>query len=164
MKAEGINRFERTQTLLSETQRAAERLLNALYDERNALRDDDSDALSSCVSRKKMHLDALEKLGHARQAMLAADDFDDTMQGMTTFVRRNDRDGVLESLWSRVIALLSECREANNGNGIIIASQQKQKQEALRVMRGQDGPSDTETYNPDGKAETTGQYRALAEV
>ena len=51
MKAEGINRFERTQTLLSETQRAAARLLNALYDERNALRDDDSDALSSCVSQ-----------------------------------------------------------------------------------------------------------------
>ncbi|MEO1580420.1 MAG: flagellar protein FlgN [Pseudomonadota bacterium] len=164
MSTEGIKRFDRILALLNETQRAAERLLNALYDERNALRDDDSDALSSCVSRKKMHLDALEKLGHSRQAMLAADDVEDTMQGMTSYVRRNDRDGALEAVWSKVIALLSECREANNGNGIIIASQQKQKQEALRVMRGQDGTSDTETYNPDGKADTTGQYRALAEV
>ncbi|MEO0364389.1 MAG: flagellar protein FlgN [Pseudomonadota bacterium] len=157
-------RFERTRTLLGETQKFAERLLNALHDERNALRDTDSNALAACAGRKKVHLAALERLGHERKAMLAASQTADTVQGMNAYIQSLDSTGTLEAAWSKVIALLSECREANNANGIIITAQNRQNQEALRVMRGDQGEAELETYSPDGKTETTGQYRALAEV
>lgn len=156
--------FERSRALLSETRRNAERLLNALYDERNALRDDNSEAIAACVGRKKVLLATLDKLGHQRQAMLADAGIADNMQGMKRYIDTTDQDGVLNALWQSVVALLSESQEANNGNGIIIAAQQRQKQDALLMLRGQSTEAGTETYSPDGKAETTGQYRALAEV
>ncbi|MEL7310333.1 MAG: flagellar protein FlgN [Pseudomonadota bacterium] len=164
MSSTADQRYERTQELLSETQKFAERLLNALYDERNALRDADSNALAACAGRKKVHLAALERLGHERKAMLASNQTADTVQGMNAYIKTLDRGGALETTWSKVIALLSECREANKANGIIITAQHRQNQEALRVMRGDQGQAEPETYSPDGKTETTGQYRALAEV
>ena len=155
-------RFEHTRTLLVDTQRAAERLINALYDERTALRHDDTSSLTGAVGRKKVHLATLEKLDHQRRGLLASCRYSDDLDGMARFIADHDEGGALEMHWSKTLALLAEGREANTANGAIIATQQRQRAEAMRVLRGM--PEEPETYGPEGKTETSGQYRALAEV
>ncbi|MFK8053613.1 MAG: flagella synthesis protein FlgN [Woeseiaceae bacterium] len=156
-------RFERTETLLSETLHSCDRLLNALLDERAAVQDNDLAALNGAVSRKKIHLADLERHEQKRVALLSACKHKSDLDSMQRFVADNDnRNAVLQDLWSSTLKRLAECREANNANGAIIAAQRRLHGDALAVLRNQDEPP--ETYGPGGKTETTGQYRALAEV
>ena len=155
-------RFEQTHALLSDTVKSCERLYNALQDERVALAGDDAGALDSAVGRKKVHLAALEKLEQRRRALLAACRYKEDLQSMQRFVLDNDRNRELQALWSRTLELLAACRKANQTNGAVINSQRRNTGEALSVLRNE--PQEPETYGATGKTETTGQYRALAEV
>ena len=58
------------QEILTQTQRSCERLRNALSDERDALRSNDTVQLDAAVGRKKLHLADLEKLEQRRRALL----------------------------------------------------------------------------------------------
>lgn len=162
MKDAAIQRFEQTHALLSDTVKSCERLYNALQDERSALASDDARALDSAVGRKKVHLAELEKLEQRRRALLAACKRKEDLQSMQQFVVENDRNRALQALWSRTLELLAACRKANQTNGAVIASQRRNTSEALGVLRNE--PQEPETYGATGKTETTGQYRALAEV
>lgn len=155
-------RFEQTHALLSDTVKSCERLFNALQDERGALASDNASALDSAVGRKKIHLAELEKLEQRRRALLAACKQKEDLQSMQRFVVENDRNRALQALWSRTLELLAACRKANQTNGAVIASQRRNTTEALGVLRNE--PQEPETYGASGKTETTGQYRALAEV
>ncbi|MEM9171308.1 MAG: flagellar protein FlgN [Pseudomonadota bacterium] len=150
------------QDILVASGKSCDRLLNALNDERNALKADDTSQLSAAVARKKSHLADLESLETQRRALLAACKYKDDMAAMERFIHQHDSSGDLMTLWQQTMELVRQCRESNRTNGIIIAAQQRQQAEALNVLREQD--ADTETYGPQGKTETTGQYRAIAEV
>ncbi len=155
-------RFQRTHALLTATVRSCERLLTALLDARGALTSNDIAALNGAVSRKKIHLADLESHEKQRKSLLAACRHKDDLVSMQRFIDDNDSGKQLTELWARTIELLGKCRNANRTNGAIIAAQQRQRGEAMAVIR-QEQP-EPETYGPAGKTETTGQYRALAEV
>lgn len=150
------------QHILAETQQSCERLRNALSDERDALGSNDTELLEAVVGRKKLHLADLEKLEHRRRALLAACNLKDDLPAMQRFVASHDTDGSLVALWRKTMDLVGECRDTNNTNGAIIAAQRQHREKALRLLSQQ--PEDPETYGPEGKKETTGQFRALAEV
>lgn len=148
--------------ILTQTQRSCERLGNALNDERNALRENDTSLLDAVLGRKKQHLSDLEKLEQRRVALLAACKMKNDLPAMQRFVASNDSDGSLAALWQKTMTLVAQCRDTNNTNGAIIAAQQQHRAKALRILNQQ--PEEPETYGPEGKTETTGQFRALAEV
>ena len=150
------------QEILTQTQRSCERLRNALSDERDALRSNDTVQLDAAVGRKKLHLADLEKLEQRRRALLAACKLKDDLPAMQRFVTSSDADGSLTKLWQATMEMVAECRDTNNTNGAIIAAQRQHNSKTLGVLRDQ--PEAPETYGPEGKTETTGQYRALAEV
>ena len=155
-------RFQRTHALLTATVRSCERLLNALLDERGALQANDISALNGAISRKKIHLADLESHEKQRRALLAACRHKDDLAAMQRFIDDNDSRKQLNDLWSRTLQLLGKCREANTTNGVIIAAQRRQRSEAMSIIRQEEAEPDT--YGPAGKTETTGQYRALAQV
>lgn len=155
-------RFERTHALLTATVRSCERLLNALLDERGALQANDVPALNGAISRKKIHLADLEAHEKQRRSLLAACRHKDDLAAMQRFIDDNDNRRQLSELWARTLELLGKCREANTTNGVIIGAQRRQRSEALRVIRQEEVEPDT--YGSSGKTETTGQYRALAQV
>lgn len=157
-----MQRFEQTRLLLGDTVKSCERLHNALQDERVALASNDAGALERAVGRKKIYLAELEKLEQRRRALLAACRCKEDLNTMQRFVVENDRNRELQALWSRTLELLAACRKANQTNGAAIAAQRRNTGEALGVLR--DAPPEPETYGASGKTETTGQYRALAEV
>lgn len=156
-------RFERCQQLLKATVQSCDRLLNALLDERAAVKANDLIALNDAVSRKKIHLADMEQHENRRVALLKACDYRQDLDAMQRFISSNDDSGaVLQLLWSKTLSHLAECRKANNTNGAVIAAQRQMHGDAIKVLRRQD--EDLETYGPGGKTESTGQYRALAEV
>lgn len=162
MAAAEVQRSTQLHDLLDASCRSCDRLLNALNDERNALQADHPEQLSVAVARKKSHLADLETLERQRRALLAACKLKDDLPSMQQFIATNDGDGSLTALWERTMELVRQCREMNRTNGVIIAAQRTAQAEAMSVLRAQ--PVEPETYSPEGKTETTGQYRALAEV
>lgn len=162
MSDAATQRFEQTRTLLRDTVKSCERLYNALQDERVALAGDDAAALDGAVGRKKIYLADLEKLEQRRRALLSACKRSEDLKSMQRFVVENDRNRELQALWSRTLELLAACRKANQTNGAVIASQRRNTGEAIGVLRNE--TQEPETYGATGKTETTGQYRALAEV
>ncbi|MEM7764366.1 MAG: flagellar protein FlgN [Pseudomonadota bacterium] len=156
-------RFEQAQELLAATIQSCDRLLTALLDERSAVQSNDVTALNGAVSRKKIHLADLEGHEQHRVALLSACKYKSDLDSMQQFVRSNDDSrATLQTLWSTTLKRLGECRDANNTNGAVIAAQRKLHTDAISILRQQE--QDPETYGPGGKTETTGQYRALAEV
>lgn len=156
-------RFDRTKELLSATLHSCDRLLNALLDESAAVQANDISALNGAVSRKKIHLADLERHEQKRVALLNACKHKSDLESMQQFINNNDsQQATLQDLWSTTLTRLAACRETNNANGAIIAAQRRLHGDALSVLRQQEDPP--ETYGPGGKTETTGQYRALAEV
>ena len=156
-------RYLRARALLEATAHSCERLLDAMRDERVALQNADTAAVNGAVSRKKIHLADLESHEAERKALLSACGSAVSLDAMQAFIRDNDDPRkTLATLWGQTLDLLAQCRAANNTNGAIIAAQRRQHNEALKVIRQQE--AEPETYGPQGQTETTGQYRALAEV
>ncbi|MEN7342605.1 MAG: flagellar protein FlgN [Pseudomonadota bacterium] len=156
-------RFEQCDKLLSATLHSCDLLLKALHDERAAVKSRDPSALNDAVSRKKIHLAELEKHEKQRIALLEACNMPSDLESMKRFVVKNDNnEASLTRVWNATLKRLAECRDANNTNGTIIASQRQMHSDAIDAIRQQE--QDPETYGPGGKTETTGQYRALAEV
>lgn len=155
-------RYARTHILVEATLATCQRLLNALRDERTALESDDSSALADAGSRKQIHLAQLQRHESNRQQLLASYRCEADLEAMRKFIEGFDGNGELMKVWNATIALLAQCRDTNNTNGTIVALRRRQVSEALRILRA--GEEVPETYGPEGKKESTGQFRALAQV
>lgn len=160
--AERNERFARAREILSPTVEAARRLKSALEDERGALENEDMQALAAAGGRKRVHIGELEKLESRRRQLLEHYRHGDDLSSMRGFIESCDDNGVLSARWRELIEVLEQCRHLNTVNGTVVQARRHQVSEALSVVRGND--SDVEVYGPGGKTETTGRFRALAEV
>jgi flagella synthesis protein FlgN len=160
--AERNERFARAREILSPTVEAARRLKGALEDERSALENEDMPGLAAAGSRKRVHIGELEKLEARRRQLLERFRYDNDLSSMRSFIEACDDNGVLAARWRELIEVLEQCRHLNTVNGTVVQARRHQVAEALSVVRGSD--NDVEVYGPGGKTETTGRFRALAEV
>lgn len=160
--AERNERFARAREILSPTVEAARRLKTALEDERSALESDDTAALAAAGSRKRVHIGELERLDGQRRRMLERFRYENDLGSMRDFIATCDDRGVLAARWQELIEVLGQCRHLNTVNGTVVQARRHQVAEALSVVRGDS--NDAEVYGPGGKTETTGRFRALAEV
>lgn len=155
-------RFACAREVLSPTVEAARRLKGALEDERSALENEDTSALAAAGSRKRVHIGELERLEGQRRQMLARFRYENDLKSMRSFIESCDDRGVLSARWRELIDLLEQCRHLNTVNGTVVQARRHQVSEALSIVRG--GDNEAEVYGPGGKTETTGRFRALAEV
>lgn len=121
-------------------------LATALADERGALEQADADALHFAGSSKQAHLEKLEQLDAERQQLTRA-------IATTTPAQR--------ATWEEVLAVLTDCRHANQYNGQLVGQRLRQVRQALSVLTGS---NDSGVYGPEGTLRVDHRSLSLAEA
>jgi flagellar biosynthesis/type III secretory pathway chaperone len=130
---------QRLSTLVGEQLRCAEAMLETLNRENQALVDGDASALSAATEAKARLVDALEKLESERHAMAT----------------RDGTVGAPESL--RLRAIISQCKEQNQRNGLLLKARAENVRIALKTLRG----SEPELYSATGRTPSRADARTL---
>lgn len=132
MNADARHRLE---GILDNELRVAQELVRTLEEERAALTGNSPDAVAAQASAKLGLLAQLEELERSRRALC------------------DERDLVaadgLAARWRSLLAVVSNCRRANEVNGYIINVRRNQVQQLIDIVRGAAAPL---TYGPGGRA------------
>ncbi len=152
----------RLERVVSDSISCARGLKKALADERRALEDRDTDALGRIVERKDARLKELFALEKTRAGVCVDAGFGADPDAMLRVVEWCDHDATIQTDWGRFRELAEELGSLNLTNGAIIRLRRKQVSDALALLRGDDGVTDT--YGPDGASGIAGGGRALIEA
>jgi flagellar biosynthesis/type III secretory pathway chaperone len=152
--------------LLDEQIDAAGRLLAALRDERQALVGPAVEPLAQAGALKESCIAQVEQLEQRRRLTMQAAGLGFEGSAMTRLIAdcRDWSDaelaaGVAER-WQRMLELTRRCRDANETNGLITQTRQRQVLQLLGLLRGGSAGA---TYGPDGGSAMAGSStRAIA--
>ena len=147
---------------LSESLRHASDLRSLLCDEREALTQTDTDALSDTAMQKQICIEQLEALQRSRAQLSEACGYGSQPADIAEWVRQCDHDDVLSQSWTQFLEIARECSDMNSSNGAIIRVRQAQIKSAISLLR--DGSTDADTYGPNGRDGDDHRSRSLAEA
>ncbi len=148
---QGPDQFALALRRLLEAQLArAGQLADLLVRERQALESGQAADLDEVTSAKPGLLSELEQLGSEQRALLEQLEFESSPSGLRLALSWCDRNGVLEQLQQDVIERISQCRERNGQNGLMVQHRIGYVRRALGALSGGDN-SDALTYGRDGR-------------
>ena len=163
--------------LLTEDIGAAQRLLQLIEDELQALEARDLERLQSLLDAKLPLLQQMENNGRQRSQLLQQAGVSSDRQGLAELAAQagvsSDRQGLAElaalgSVNADTLArsdelgeLLEQCKQANLRNGRVIRSNQHATGRLLDILRGQETPS---LYDRRGSATQGNRQRPLSQA
>jgi flagella synthesis protein FlgN len=128
------------------------RFVSLLQAEQITLGNGDTDQLSRVTEQKNIIAAELSALAARRNAALAEQKIAPDRPGMEAWLNSHKHDQLLNSLWSKVIALASEARELNRVNGELIQIRMRHNAQALEALRSASRP--LSLYGPNGQTST----------
>lgn len=134
------------QRVIREQVGSAESMLEILDQEYQALLDGDTESLNRASADKARVIEDLETLERARQDL--------ALPG------RPDPADLADSSWSKMLALIEQCRERNQRNGALVNARREQVLLALNMLRG----SDDSVYDESGAVARGSSARVLGEA
>lgn len=126
----------------------AERLLQVLRAEHDAVANGDADKLETLLAEKQPLIQQLEQCWRRHSALLvdAGVALDRIEQGLLQLSNGE----ALGAVWIRLRDAIASCREQNQRNGRLVAFRRRKTEQALSILLG--GASGNESYGPDGNA------------
>jgi flagellar biosynthesis/type III secretory pathway chaperone len=137
-------------------------LKESLENERQALENQDIDALHAAVEIKSSCVAQLQELENERRDICAACGFDDRDGQMQQIAAWCDHDSKIEDCWEQLMVIAAECSAHNITNGSIIRLHQQHIESSLSILRGETPGRDT--YNRNGTGSGGPSHRSLAEA
>lgn len=153
---------DRLEQLLRSGVHCATGLKDVLNDERNALEDQDTNALNAAALHKQSFLTELETLEIERREICHNSGFGSAPDAMDELIQWCDTDVLIRGYWDNFVDLAKECSELNFSNGAIINVRRQQISGALAVIRGDS--RNQETYSRSGRDTGSNSQRVLAEI
>lgn len=152
---------DRMRALLSKELEHAAALVKLLRNERDLLTTDSAAVQTSAQAKQKV-IDELELLHRQRVQLLADAGYSADRFGMDHYLRCADVPGPLQDLWDRLLAAVTECREANQVNAAIVEAGRRTVRDTLALLHGQ--TPGASTYAADGQTKDGGLSRSLAKA
>lgn len=121
--------------LLAQEERALERFLAVLEEERRALLAGEVEAITSSVERKNEITESLQNCGR-QKLLLAAKSTGKTEQEAAAVLQQWMQEPSIAPVWERIRTLAERCRRANLENGTFIRERLAVNQQALDVLLG----------------------------
>ena len=153
---------ERLDALLDQAVREACLLESALERESNALAERDLDALNQAVAEKHQVVQSLERFTREQATLLGQGGFAPDGPGMEACLRDWDTEGLMRPVWERLQDVMARCRRLNQINGGVVNMQQRQTEQAIHILRGEDGR--TQLYDPRGQAVSAESSRHITKA
>lgn len=139
----------------------AQRLLELIDAEFQAMGERDLPRLEQILGEKLPLLGLLEQHGTARSQLLAAQQLSADRAGLEALASRSADGTELLSRSDELNALLEQCRDANQRNGRLIRANQASLKSVLGILRGGETPG---LYDSRGGAARIAQQRPLSQA
>lgn len=139
----------------------AERLLELIESEFQALSDNDLPSLQQILADKQPLLASLDQHGKARTQILLGLQLSADRAGLQALAQRSAQGAALMAASDRLSDLLEKCQSANLRNGRVIRSSQKSAEKMLGILRGNETPS---LYDSSGSTAKIGGKRPLSQA
>lgn len=140
---------------------ACQKLLISLEDERQALKDRDTDTLAQVIKDKSTSLLTLEQSSKQRTSWVAAEG-PDTVVEQAWIAHIKTLDPKLEDNWLQFKGLLEDCRTHNEINGKMLARSRQVFKRVIAITRGQ--TDQQPLYTPKGNRGAGKGYHNLGEA
>lgn len=137
-------------------------LKESLEQERAALEDQDTDALSDAVLLKSDCVAKLQDLESQRTGLCEGYGFEASPVQMDQLSDWCDEQDEIANCWHHLMQIAAECNALNLTNGAIIRARRQHIDTSLAVLRGTD--QDSGTYQRDGAGYAARNQRPLAEA
>lgn len=147
--------------LITEDIDAAQRLLQLIEDEFQALEARDLEHLQRLLDAKLPLLQQLEQNGKQRSQLLVNAGVSGDREGLATLLALGSVEEQTLARSDELGALLENCKQANLRNGRIIRNSQQATGRLLDILRGQDTPS---LYDRRGSATQSTRQRPLSQA
>jgi flagella synthesis protein FlgN len=139
----------------------AERLLELIDHEFQALSDRDLPRLQSLLADKQPLLSLLDQHGQQRSQVLRDLQLSADRAGLQALAAQSSQGEQLLARGDQLSELLERCQAANLRNGRLIRSSQASTRNMLGILRGNETPS---LYDSRGSAARIGQQRPLSQA
>ncbi|MDG9927178.1 MULTISPECIES: flagellar export chaperone FlgN [unclassified Pseudomonas] len=139
----------------------AQRLLELIDTEFQAMGERDLPRLEQILGEKLPLLGLLDQHGTARASLLSAQQLSADRAGLETLASRRDDGAELLARSEELNRLLESCRDANQRNGRLIRANQASLKSVLGILRGGETPG---LYDSRGGAARIAQQRPLSQA
>lgn len=139
----------------------AERLLELIDNEFQALSDRDLPRLQNLLADKQPLLNLLDQHGQQRSQVLRGLQLSADRVGLQALAAQSSQGAQLLARGDQLSELLERCQAANLRNGRLIRSSQASTRNMLGILRGNETPS---LYDSRGSAARIGQQRPLSQA
>ena len=147
--------------LFNEDIGTAQRLLELIDAEFQALSGRDLPCLEKLLDEKLPLLSLLDQHGNSRSQLLASQQLSADRQGLETLASRSAQGPELLARSDELGQLLERCREANLRNGRLIRANQASLSSVLGILRGGETPG---LYDSRGSTAKISQQRPLSQA
>lgn len=139
----------------------AERLLELIDNEFQALSERDLPRLQALLTDKQPLLIQLDQHGRTRSQLLRSLQLSADRVGLQALAAQSSQGELLLERGDQLNNLLERCQNANLRNGRLIRSSQASAHSMLNILRGNDTPS---LYDSRGSTARIGQQRPLSQA
>lgn len=139
----------------------AERLLELIDNEFQALSERDLPRLQALLADKQPLLTQLDQHGRTRSQLLRSLQLSADRVGLQALAAQSSQGELLLERGDQLNNLLERCQSANLRNGRLIRSSQASAHSMLNILRGNDTPS---LYDSRGSTARIGQQRPLSQA
>lgn len=140
----------------------ARKLLDTLAVEHAALIRGDADSISAASSLKLQQMKEFQRLLSERNRFLARLGFPPGKEGTEALLESGPTDHATRENWEELQQLALRLRDGNDLNGGIVALEQRHVQQALDILTGRAG--ETQTYGPAGGRSAGHQPNSIAKA
>ncbi|HEA26184.1 MAG TPA: flagellar protein FlgN [Ectothiorhodospiraceae bacterium] len=135
--------------LMDEELRQTAQLRLILVEEQEAVKTKNIDAMNGTLTRKLEVLEKLEKLDTERKSLLQQAGYESSKSGFESLLQTTASSDVLMEKWHELEQEMAECRELHQINTQILEIGQRQVQQVLGVLLGNQG-EEVDTYDQTG--------------
>ncbi len=132
-------------------------LLTALYSEQSSLVMADIDAIEALLEEKSVLLQRINITAKSRYEALAANGFEPSEMGMVAWLKQQAKPATNQS-WVDFQKALSQAKEMNRLNGMLINKHFNRNQQLLNHLQGNSSAGDV--YSRNGQAKSQSPSRA----
>ncbi|MCW8825204.1 MAG: flagellar protein FlgN [Gammaproteobacteria bacterium] len=138
--------------LLDEELRQTHQLRLVLEKEQDAVKTKDIDAMNITLTRKLELLEKLDGLDIERKSLLQQAGYDNSKSGFESLLKSTPSDDLVKK-WQELEHEVAECRELHQVNTQILEIGQRQVQQVLGILLGEQS-AESDTYNQSGSKES----------
>ncbi len=132
-------------------------LLEVLTREQSSLVMADIDAIEAVMDEKSFLLQNISTIANSRYAMLATSGFEANESGMMAWLKHQTKPALIES-WAHFQKLISQAKEMNRLNGLLINKHFNRNQQLLNQLQGNTASGGV--YGKNGQAKSQSSSRS----